>query len=343
MNILVTGAAGYIGSIVTEELIKEGHFVIALDNLRRGYRNAIHPDALFVLADIADSQKLAQLFSNNQIDAVLHLAAEVRVSESMSSPEKYFYTNVVSGITLLNTMLKHKVNKLVFSSTAAVYGNHVSVPVKETHSTLPINPYGESKLAFERVLHWYGIAYGLAFISLRYFNAAGASEMFGCDHENETLLIPNVLKVASGQQEYLPIFGADYPTRDGSCIRDYIHVVDIANAHILALKHLERGQANKVYNLGNGKGFSVLEVVEIARKVTGADISTVVRPRRDGDLPTIVASSELAKAELGWEPKYPELESIIASAWRWQKDHPYGYGSNKSSEKTDQIGLLDVK
>jgi UDP-glucose 4-epimerase len=252
MNILVTGAAGYIGSIVTEELIEEGHFVIALDNLRRGHRNAIHPDALFVLADIADSQKLAQLFSNNQIDAVMHLAAEIQVSESMCSPEKYFYTNVVSGMTLLNNMLKHKVNKLVFSSTAAVYGNPVSIPIKEIHPTFPVNPYGESKLMFERILHWYGMAYGLSFISLRYFNAAGASERFGCDHDNETLLIPNVLKVALGQQECVPVFGTDYTTRDGTCIRDYIHVVDIARAHTLALCRLETCEVNKASNLGNG-------------------------------------------------------------------------------------------
>lgn len=325
MNILVTGAAGYIGSIVTEALIKEGHFVIALDNLRRGHRNAIHPDALFVLADIADSQKLAQLFSNNQIDAVMHLAADVQVSESMSSPEKYFYTNVVSGMTLLNTMLKHKVNKLVFSSTAAVYGNHVSVPVKETHPTLPINPYGESKLAFERILHWYGIAYGLSFISLRYFNAAGASERFGSEHENETLLVPNVLKVALGKQEYLPVFGTDYPTKDGTCIRDYIHVSDIAKAHTLALKQLGKGQSNKVYNLGNSRGYSVLEVIETARKVTGAAIPVVSHPRRPGDPAVVVANSERAKSELGWEPEKMSLEVIIESAWRWQKDHPYGY------------------
>ncbi len=219
---------------------------------------------------------------------------------------------------------------LIFSSTAAVYGNPESIPIEESHPTVPVNPYGESKLMFEKILHWYGHAYGLKFISLRYFNAAGAMDRFGEDHEPETHLIPNVLKVALGQCEHVAVFGMDYPTKDGSCIRDYIHVADIAQAHILALKHLEIDQANKAYNLGGGKGYSVLEVIETARKVTGASIPAIDHPRRPGDPPVLVASSELAKLELVWEPEYRELEAIIESAWKWQENYPHGYCGRKT-------------
>ncbi|HEX76464.1 MAG TPA: UDP-glucose 4-epimerase GalE [Dehalococcoidia bacterium] len=325
MNILVTGAAGYIGSIVVQELIKERHSVVALDNLKHGHREAVSPEAPFIQAEIGGAERLGQVFKDNKLEAVAHLAAEVQVEESMSAPEKYFRTNLICGMNLLDTMLRYNVNKLVFSSTAAVYGNPDSIPIEESHPTMPINPYGESKLMFEKVLDWYGYAYGLKFISLRYFNAAGASDRLGEDHDPETHLIPNVLKVALGQCQHVVVFGTDHPTSDGTCIRDYIHVSDIARAHILALKHLERSQANKAYNLGNGRGYSVFEVIETARKVTGISIPVVNRPRRPGDPPVLVASSELAKSELGWEPEYRELETIIDSAWRWQKEHTHGY------------------
>jgi UDP-glucose 4-epimerase len=343
MNILVTGAAGYIGSIVTEELIKKGNSVIALDNLEQGHREAVVPEALFVHADLRDSEELEKVFRNYQIEAVVHLAAKALVGESMSYPESYFRTNVVYGINLLDTMLRYGVQKLVFSSTAAIYGNSERIPIKESHTTVPVNPYGDSKLMFERVLDWYADAHGLKFISLRYFNAAGSKDGLGEEHEPETHLIPNILKVALGQHEHVVVFGTDYPTKDGTCIRDYIHVSDIARGHILALKHMERNQANKAYNLGNSRGYSVLEVIETARKVTGASIPVVSHPRRPGDPAVLVASSERAKSELGWEPEKISLEVIIESAWKWQKEHPYGYGGNKSSEKTDQIGLLEVK
>ena len=325
MNILVTGAAGYIGSIITEELINEGHHLIALDNLKQGHREAVAPEAIFVQLDLEDTKGLEHLFEHHEMQAVMHLAAESTVEYSMTDPRRYFQKNVIYSLLLLDIMLRHDVRKLVFSSTAAVYGEPEKVPVGESAPTVPVNAYGESKLMFEKALHWHGQAYGLKFISLRYFNAAGASKRFGEDHRPETHLIPNTLKVALGQAEHVSIFGTDYPTNDGSCVRDYIHVLDIAKAHILALKQLDRGEGNKAYNLGNGEGYSVVQVIEAARKVTGAEIPTVVSPRRPGDPAVLAASSKLAKSELGWQPDYPDLESIIDSAWQWQKRHPYGY------------------
>ena len=330
MNVLVTGAAGYIGSVVTEELIKNGNFVIAVDNLERGHRTAIHPDAMFVLADILDADGLDQIFGKYHVDAVMHLAAKVEVNESMSNPEKYFLTNTVGGMNLLRIMLKHNVKKIIFSSTAAVYGNPAHVPVTEESLTIPANSYGETKLAFERILHWYSLAYGIDFITFRYFNAAGASANYGCDHKNETLLIPIVLQVALGQREYVPIFGVDYPTMDGTCVRDFIHVSDIANAHMLALEHLGCKSSKRFYNLGNGIGYSVLEIIKVAMQVTGADIRSKGQARRAGDQPIVIASSDLAKSELGWEPRYKDCSSIIESAWSWQKKHPYGYDQSQN-------------
>ncbi len=326
MNILVTGAAGYIGSIVSQELIKEGNTVIALDNLEQGHRDAVTPEALFVELDLADLDKLHRVFSEQKIDAVVHLAAKSLVGESDSKPMKYFHTNVICGIHLIDAMLKYDVNKLVFSSTAAIYGNPDRMPITENQPIVPpLNTYGESKLMLERLMSRYSKAYGLRFISLRYFNAAGASDRFGEDHNPETHLIANIMKVALGQCERLALYGMDYPTKDGTCIRDYLHVIDIAKAHSLALGHLEKCEINKAYNLGNGKGYSVLEVVETARKVTKTSIPIEVNPRRLGDPAALIASSELAKSELGWKTQYHELEPIIESAWRWQKEHPYGY------------------
>jgi len=326
MNILVTGAAGYIGSIVTEELIKKGNSVIALDNLEQGHREAVVPEALFVELDLGDLDKLHRVFSEQKIDAVVHLAAKSLVGESDSKPMKYFHTNFICGIHLIDAMLRYDVDKLVFSSTAAIYGNPDRMPITENQPIVPpLNTYGESKLMLERLMSRYSKAYGLRFISLRYFNAAGASDRFGEDHNPETHLIPNIMKVALGQRECLALYGMDYPTKDGTCIRDYLHVIDIAKAHLLALSRLEKCEVNKAYNLGNGKGYSILEVVETARKVTKTSIPIEVNPRRLGDPAALIASSELAKSELGWKPQYHGLGPIIASAWRWQKEHPYGY------------------
>ena len=325
MRLLVTGGAGYIGSIVTEQLITGGHSVTVIDNLEQGHREAIAPGATFIEADLADSQALNAIFDEHEIEAVIHLAAETRVGQSMINPQGTFHNNVVCGLNLLNAMLKHSVLEIVFSSTAAVYGNPEKLPIKETNPTKPINPYGESKLMFERMLQWYRGAYGLKFIAMRYFNVGGASQRFGEDHCPETHLVPNILKVALGHTEQLLVFGNDYPTQDGSCVRDYIHVVDVARAHILALKHLEENARHSIYNLGNGSGFSVFEVIEAARKITGAQIPITIQPRRQGDPAVLVADAALAKLELGWEPEFPEIEHIIDSAWQWQKRYPHGY------------------
>ena len=345
-NILVTGGVGYVGSIVTEELLNKGYRVIILDNLQQGHKEAILPEAEFVLADICEAQALDDVFHRFEIDAVMHMAAETVVEYSMTDPKRYFHNNIVGGIDLLDAMLKHKVYKFVFSSSAAVYGDPESIPIEEDHRKLPVNSYGESKLMFERILEWYGKAYGLKHISLRYFNAAGATKLLGEDHHPETHLIPNVLKAAlpessrfkvqgskSGSEdikhrtlniEPVKLFGTDYPTKDGSCVRDYVHVIDIAQAHILALETIEQ-LSGTAYNLGNGEGYSVLEVVEAARKATHAEIPVKISPRRAGDPAVLVASSRRAKEELGWRPKFPELEAIIESAWEWMRKHPTGY------------------
>jgi UDP-glucose 4-epimerase len=324
MKVLVTGGAGYIGSIVAEELLREGHQVIVLDNLQQGHRGAVLPEIELAQVDICDARSLEEVFQQSKIDAVMHMAAETVVEYSMTDPKRFFQTNIVGGINLLNAMLKHNVLRLIFSSSAAVYGEPQSIPVEESHPKVPVNAYGESKLMFEHILKWYGIAYGLKHVSFRYFNAAGASEHLGCDQHPETLLIPNILKAALNPDSRVTIYGTDYPTKDGTCIRDYVHVIDIARAHVLALDKLENLISN-VYNLGNGEGYSVLEVVETARKVTGIDIPTITSSRRPGDPAVLVASSSQAKSELGWKPEFPELESIIDSTWKWMKKNPAGY------------------
>lgn len=326
MHILVTGAAGYIGSFVTRALINEGYQVIALDNLQQGHLEAVHPRAQFVKTDLGNLPALKKLFRKYPIQAVVHLAAVSSVGESIANPRKYFQSNLVSGMNLLDTMLEHKVTKFVFSSSAAIYGSPDATQIKEDQPVVPpLNPYGESKLMFERILKCYEHAYDLRCISLRYFNAAGAGEGLGEDHEPETHLIPNVLKVASGQAEAIPIFGTDYPTPDGTCIRDYVHVMDIAKAHVIALRHLDEMKPSRVYNLGNGRGFSVLQIIETATRVTGIKIPVKYHPRREGDPPFLTACAERARTELGWEPSHQELEDIIQSAWLWQKEHPHGY------------------
>ena len=324
MDILVTGGAGYVGSIVAEELLKAGYRVIVMDNLQQGHRGAILPEAEFILADSGDPQSLDTIFNRFEIDAVMHMAAETVVEYSMTDPKRYFQNNIVGGINLLNAMLKHDIKSFIFSSSAAIYGEPHKTPIEEEHPQIPINSYGETKLMFEKVLEWYGKAYGIKHISLRYFNAAGASARLGEDHHPETHLIPNVLRAALEMNSPVHIFGTDYPTKDGSCIRDYVHVIDIAQAHVLALSNLNE-LSGHAYNLGNGDGYSVLEAVETAKKVTGIEISTVLSPRRAGDPAVLLASSNRAKSELGWKPKFPELDAIIESAWNWMKRNPDGY------------------
>lgn len=323
-TILVTGGAGYVGSIVVEELLREGYQVMVLDNLQQGHRNAVPGEAELVIGDILDPQCLEGVFHRGRVDAVMHMAAETTVEFSMTDPKRYFQNNVVGGISLLEAMLKHEVGGLVFSSSAAVYGEPQTAAIEERHPKAPLNAYGESKLMFERILDWYGRAYGLKHVSLRYFNAAGASDSLGEDHRPETHLVPNVLKAALGNDSPVPIFGTDYPTEDGSCIRDYIHVVDIAKAHVLVLQRLETLEC-RVYNLGNGLGYSVIQVVEAAKRVTGLDIPVSAHSRRPGDPAVLVASARRVQEQLGWRPERSELGCIIESAWEWTRKHPDGY------------------
>jgi UDP-glucose 4-epimerase len=324
MRVLVTGGAGYIGSVVTEELLNDGHEAIVYDSLYKGHRAAVDARAEFVQADLTDSKALRAALSDNQIEAVIHLAADSLVGESVDDPAKYYRNNVLAGVQLLDAMRDGDVRKLVFSSTAAVYGEPAKQPIAETDLTNPTNPYGETKLAFERALRWYEGAYGLRYASLRYFNAAGATERCGEWHDPETHLIPLVLQVAAGLRADVAVYGTDYPTRDGTCVRDYIHVVDLARAHILALGILDEHSA--VYNLGcGGEGYSVQEVIETARIVTGREIPTSVAPRRAGDPTTLIASSEKIKTELGWQPEFQDLRVIVESAWSWLVAHPKGY------------------
>src|SRR6266403_2218074 len=324
MKILVTGGAGYIGSVVTEELIKTGHEVLVYDNLSYGHRAAVQSPAEFVAADLLDGETLRRVLREQAIEAVMHMAAYALVGESVTHPAKYYQNNLVAGLSLLNAMNECGVKRLVFSSTCATYGEPERVPIEECAPNQPTNPYGESKLAFERALRWYEAAYGLRYAALRYFNAAGATERCGEMHDPETHLIPLVLQAAAGVREEVQIFGDDYPTRDGTCVRDYIHIVDLARAHILALGILDDRSA--VYNLGcGGEGYSVQEVVDTACAVTGRDIATTVAPRRAGDPAALIASSEKIRSELGWQPEFQDLRVIIQSAWQWLMAHPRGY------------------
>ena len=324
MRVMVTGGAGYIGSVVTEELLRDGHDVVVYDNLQKGHRRAVVAPAEFVHADLADKAKLAETFSARRIEAVIHMAADSLVGESCEQPAKYYQNNVVAGLNLLEAMRENSVSRLVFSSTAATYGEPGKQPIEETDPNRPTNPYGESKLAFEHALRWYDEAYGLRYASLRYFNAAGASEKCGEDHDPESHLIPIALQVAAGARDSLQVYGADYPTADGTCVRDYIHVIDLARAHILALGALD--QSSRIYNLGcGGSGYSVNEVIEAAREVTGKEIRATVSPRRAGDPSVLIASSEKIMRELGWQPQFQDLRVIIESAWKWLQAHPSGY------------------
>ncbi len=326
MRVLVTGGAGYIGSVVTEELVNDGHEVVVYDNLVKGHRQAVVPGATFVEGDLLDAATLRQTLKDHRVEAVIHMAAYSLVGESCEQPSKYYQNNVVASLVLLDTMRECAVSRIVFSSTAATYGEPLSQPIYETAPNNPTNPYGESKLAFERAMHWHERAYGLKYVSLRYFNAAGASEKCGEDHDPESHIIPIALQAAAGKRSHVEIYGDDYPTPDGTCLRDYIHVIDLARAHILALDAMSEG--SRTYNLGcGGEGYSVREVIETARQVTGKDIPVRIGPRRPGDPAILIASSDKIKSELGWQPRFQDLRVIVESAWRWMLAHPDGYGN----------------
>ena len=327
MAILVLGGAGYIGSHTALELVKAGNEVVIADNLVTGYRKAIPEGAKFYEGDLRDSGFLDNLFHQEKIDAVIHFAAYSLVGESVTNPLKYYDNNLYGTKVLLEAMVKNNVGKIVFSSTAATYGEPENIPILETDRTCPTNPYGETKLAMEKMFKWTAEAHGLRYVSLRYFNACGADESgtIGEAHNPESHLIPLILQVPNGKRETISIYGTDYDTPDGTCIRDYIHVTDLAQAHILAVQYLNNGGESDIFNLGNGVGYSVREVIETARKVTGHPIPATESSRRAGDPARLVASSEKAKKILGWKPVHDSLEEIIASAWNWHKNHPNGY------------------
>jgi UDP-glucose 4-epimerase len=319
MRVLVTGGAGYIGSVVAAQLVDAGHQVVVYDNLSKGHRESVPSQAKLVVGDVGDRAALEATFAEHRPEAVLHFAAWIEAGESMREPERFFRNNTANALTLLETVLAHHVRRFVFSSTAALYGEPESTPIRESDKLLPTNAYGESKLLVEQMLGWFHRIHGLSTASLRYFNAAGATETLGERHSPETHLIPLILQVANGERSQISIFGDDYATPDGTCVRDYVHVSDLASAHLLALDALcSRAEPSRlIYNLGNGHGFSVKEVIACARHVTGHAIPAVMEPRRAGDPAILVASSEKARAELGWKPRYAELEQIIGSAWSY--------------------------
>ncbi len=322
MKILVIGGAGYIGSICSELLLDEGHTVGIFDNLNEGHRRAVDPRAEFFEGDLADRAAIETALARQHPDAVMHFAASALVGESMEQPSKYFRNNVANALNLLDAMISVGVNRLVFSSTCAIFGHPDRLPIDEELPKQPINPYGESKLLFEKILRWYDQIHGLKFVSLRYFNAAGASANFGEDHRLETHLIPNVLKTALGLKPHVEIYGTDYQTPDGTCIRDYIHILDLSRAHILALG----SEKSAFYNLGTGGGSSVRQVIEAAREITGKKIEVVEKDRRPGDPARLIASSAKIERELGWQPRFESLPAIMESAWKWHLKFPNGYG-----------------
>lgn len=327
MKILVLGGAGYIGSHTVYELIDAGHEVVIVDNLVTGFREAVHPEAKFYEGDIRDKAFLDDVFEQEMIDGVIHFAASSQVGESMIHPLKYYSNNLCGTEVLLESMVEHGIDKIVFSSTAATYGEPESIPILETDKTNPTNCYGETKLAMEKMFHWSSKAYNLRYVSLRYFNACGAhpNGKIGEAHDPETHLIPLILQVPNGKRKDIKIFGDDYDTKDGTCVRDYIHVNDLAQAHILAMEYLAKGGNSNVFNLGNGVGFTVKEVIDVARAVTNHGIPATIEARRAGDPSVLIASSDRAKSILGWRPQYDDLETIISTAWNWHKEHPNGY------------------
>jgi UDP-glucose 4-epimerase len=325
MKILVTGGAGYIGSIAVEQLIQAGESVVVLDNLYQGHRAAVHPNAAFVEGDLADRAAVDAVLSQHRPEAIMHFASHTLVGESMENPFRYLGENVTNGLNLLQSAVQHGVRRFILSSTANLFDAPERMPIDARERIVPGSPYGESKHILERMLHWLDRVYGLRYAALRYFNAAGASAERGEDHNPELHLIPIVLGVALGKRDKVTIFGDDYPTPDGTCVRDYIHVIDLAQAHILALHALDQG--SRVYNLGNGQGFTVLEVIQTAREITGHPIPAEIGPRRPGDPAVLIASSDTIQRELGWQPQYPNLRDIIQSAWKWHQAHPKGYAS----------------
>ena len=327
MAVLVCGGAGYIGSHAVHVLIEKGEEVIIVDNLQTGHRAALHPKAKFYEGDIRDAAVLDKIFTENDIEAVIHFAANSLVGESMEKPLLYFNNNVYGMQVLLERMVKYGVDKIVFSSTAATYGEPKRVPIHEDDETNPTNTYGETKLTMEKMMKWVSRANGVRYVSLRYFNAAGAlpDGSIGEDHKTETHLIPLILQVPTGRRDHITVFGDDYPTPDGTCLRDYIHVVDLADAHVLALEYLRKGGASDIFNLGNGQGFSVKEMIAAAEKATGRSIKVEIGARRAGDPAQLIASSEKARSVLGWKPQFTDVEQVIGTAWKWHESHPHGY------------------
>ncbi|GAY72630.1 UDP-glucose 4-epimerase GalE [Lentilactobacillus kosonis] len=331
MAVLVLGGAGYIGSHAVDRLIMNGYDVVVVDNLVTGHVAAINDQAKFYQGDVRDKDFLNDVFSKEDIEGVIHFAAFSIVPESMEKPLKYFDNNTGGMITLLEVMHEHNVKFIVFSSTAATYGEPKQIPIKETDPQVPTNPYGESKLAMEKIMHWSDVAYGIKFIALRYFNVAGAKSdgSIGEDHSPETHLVPIILQVAAGERDKLTIFGDDYDTKDGTNVRDYVHVVDLADAHILALEYLKDGNDSQAFNLGSSTGFSNKEMLEAAREVTGKEIPAEIGPRRAGDPSTLIASSDKARSILGWDPKFDDVKEIIKTAWNWKVTHPNGYNDRE--------------
>jgi len=323
MKVLVTGGAGYIGSVTVEQLIEAGEEVVVFDNLYQGHREAVHPDAVFVRGDLCDKAAIDAVMKAHRPDGIMHFASYTLVGESMERPFLYLRDNVVNGLNLIQSAVEHDVRRFILSSTANLFDDPLSMPIAEDERIVPGSPYGESKHILERYLHWMDQLYDFRYACLRYFNASGASPERGEDHDPETHIIPLVLQVALGQREKFTIFGDDYDTPDGTCVRDYIHVIDLAQAHILALRDLDNG--SRKYNLGNGRGYSIQQVIDTAREVTGHDIPAIVGPRRPGDPDVLIASSESINHDLNWRPRYPQLKTIIQTAWDWHVAHPHGY------------------
>jgi len=327
MKILVTGGAGFIGSHMVNELVKTNHEVVVYDSLIYGHKEALPQKCELITADLSDTEKIEEVLEEGFFDAVMHFAAFISMGESMENPKIYFHNNVVNTLNLLDIMTKFQVKKFIFSSSAGVYGNPVKVPIPEDHQTIPTNPYGEGKLMVEKILKWYDISYGLKYISLRYFNAAGASleGNNGEDHDPETHIIPNAIKVALGKNPYFELYGNDYPTKDGTCIRDYIHVLDLVDAHLKSLDCLTSANKSNTFNIGTGHGYSNREILNMIKKVSGVDFKIEESLRRPGDANELVADSSKIKKELGWEPQYSDLETIVKTAWLWHKSHPKGF------------------
>lgn len=324
MHILVTGGAGFIGSTVVAELVERGHRVTVLDSLEKGHREAVHPGARFIQGDLSSDDALERGFADTHCDAVMHFAAYIEAGESMANPGKYFRNNTANALRLVDAALRHGAAKFIFSSTAAVYGEPQYTPIDEDHPTQPTNAYGMAKLLIDQALDWVARLHGMQCLSLRYFNAAGAGPVLGEDHRPETHLIPILLEAAQGRRDSVSLFGTDYPTPDGSCVRDYIHILDLAQAHMLALEHDLPGPRH-IFNLGNGRGFSNRQVAAAVERVTGKSLPIIEAPRRPGDSAVLVASSEKIRRNLGWTPRFPDLEDIIRSAWVWKQAHPDGY------------------